>query len=360
MRKKHNWHIAIIRLKFCSLALGVIALGGCQSDEVLKATGEYARFAKKANEVFPVIQQDIVASCIRTASLRAFENEAETADLASRRDNAILRCRQREGVTAQAMADIHAQILLYLNALAGLATDKSISTQIVALGEAVKTLPGLNADEAQQTIDAGTTLTSVISKYLTRAYRTSKTREAIIQSDEPLSKLVFALSTATYYGYIGARKADNNLVDTQQQGPGLSRENFLLSQYYGGPIRESMRSLPRQPYQGYIEVTLNNKWLEEQAKIDQRREFAANYLRLLKDIACDHTQLRLLVEKRTDKKPSDVNTYCDSSSTLGLPLAAGLDAAKTTVEARMIMRLSQYRERFKALALHFDHVMNIR
>jgi hypothetical protein len=336
--------------------IGILLLGGCQSDDILKATKEYATLSNKAQDVFPIIQQDLVATCIRSVNLAMPEIGANPAAMGAARESSILKCRKGEGATAQAMSDIHDLIILYLNSLAGLGTDKSFGKGITALGESVKSLPQFEtgnaeaqAKEIKELIDAGTTISVVVSDYLTKAYRANKVRNAVLQSDQALSTLVYALSNATYFGYIGDRLRPD-------ESPGLARENYNLNYYYGAPLRQSMRSLPRQHYQDYIEVSLNNQWVAEQAKIDERRAFASKYLRLLKDIACDHTQLRLLIEKRTDLKPSDVNPNCKDSAQGGLKVNARTSSADIALQARMKFRIALYRERIQNLAVQYDQI----
>lgn len=333
--------------------IGILLLGGCQSDDILKATKEYAKLSDKAQNIFPAIQQDVVATCIRSVNLNMPNIGADPVAMAAARDSSILKCRIGEGATAKAMSDIHDLILLYLNSLAGLGSDKSFGKGIAALGESVKSLPqfktGNTEAQARELLDAGSTISVVVSNYLTKEYRASKVRDAILQSDQALSTLVYALSNATYFGYIGDRLRPN-------ESPGLARENFNLNYYYGAPLRQSMRSLPRQPYQDYIQVSLNNQWVAEQARIDERRAFASKYLSLLKDIACDHTQLRLLIEKRTDLKPSDVNPNCKDSAQGGLQVNARMGSADTALQARMKFRMDLYRERMQDLALQYDRI----
>jgi hypothetical protein len=254
------------------------------------------------------------------------------------------------------MSELHSLIVLYLNSLAGLATDKSYGKEIGGLGDSIKELPGMDDTKAQQTIDAGATIATMISKYLTKGYRASKIREVVLQSDKALSQLVHALSTATFYGYIGGRDPNTATQLGSQAGPGLKRENDLLNRYYGEPIRASMLHLPRKPDQGYIEVMLNNSWIEEQNQIDERRAFATKYLKLLKDIACDHTQLRLIIENKAEQKPSDVNSYCKLWAEGGLPIGKTNTIKDKTLEVQLAVRLSQYRQRMSTLADQYNRL----
>jgi hypothetical protein len=344
--------------RMCRTALlaTTLFISGCQSDEVLKAASKYGELSGKAEAMFPVIAQDIVSSCIRQASLRYLDASKSVRDLAASRDAARSKCISAEAVTVEAMSDINKLILRYLSSLSGLADDKIYDKEITALGGSIKGLPGMNDTTAQQTIDAGTTIATAISKYLTRAYRATKLREAVIQSDQALSRLVYALSTATFYGYVGGRNSDVAGHANSGPGPGLNREYTLLGQYYGEPIRDSMLHLPRKPYQGYIEVTLNNKWIEEQNKVDERRAFAVKYLGLLKDIACDHTALRLMIEKRSAEKLSDVNPYCKSSADGGLPVGKLDTINNSALESQLVNRLTQYRDRMSSLVLQYDRI----
>lgn len=334
--------------------IGILLLGGCQSDDILKATKEYAKLSSKAQNIFPTIQQDLVATCIRSVNLNMPILGEDPVAMAAARDSLILKCRIEEGATAKAISDIHDLIVFYINSLAGLGADKSYSKELIALSESVKSLPQFKTGNTEaetkdikEIIDAGSTISVVVSDYLTKAYRASKVRDAVLQSDQALSTLVYALSNATYFGYIGDRLRPNT-------SPGLARENYKLNYYYGAPLRQSMRSLPRQAYQDYIQVSLNNQWVAEQARIDERRAFASKYLSLLKDIACDHTQLRLLIEKRTDLKPSDVNPNCKDSAQGGLQVNARTDSADNALQARVKSRINLYHERMKELALQYD------
>lgn len=336
--------------------IGILLLGGCQSDDILKATKEYAKLSDKAQNMFPTIQQDLVATCIRSVNLNIPNIGANPVEMAAARDSSILKCQIGEGATAKAMSDIHDLIILYLNSLAGLGSDKSFGKGIAALGESVKSLPQFKtgnteaqAKEIKELIDAGSTISEVVSNHLTKAYRAGKVRDAVLQSDQALSTLVYALSNATYFGYIGDRLRPN-------ESPGLARENYNLNYYYGAPLRQSIRALPRQPYQDYIQVSLNNQWVAEQARINERRAFASKYLSLLKDIACDHTQLKLLIEKRTDLKAADVNPNCKDSAQGGLQVNARTGLDETALQSRMKSRMALYRERMQDLALQYDRI----
>jgi hypothetical protein len=336
--------------------IGLLLLGGCQSDDILKATKEYAKLSDKAQNMFPTIQQDLVATCIRSVNLNIPNIGVNPVEMAAARDSSILKCQIGEGATAKAMSDIHDLIILYLNSLAGLGSDKSFGKGIAALGESVKSLPQFKtgnteaqAKEMKELIDAGSTISEVVSNYLAKAYRAGKVRDAVLQSDQALSTLVYALSNATYFGYVGDRLRPN-------ESPGLARENYNLNYYYGAPMRQSIRSLPRQPYQDYIQVSLNNQWVAEQARINERRAFASKYLSLLKAIACDHTQLKLLIEKRTDLKPADVNPNCKDTAQGGLQVNARTGLDETALQARMKSRMALYRERMQDLSLQYDRI----
>ena len=344
--------------KVCTptLLIGTLFLTACQSNEILKATSEYGELSSKAEKMFPVIANDIVSSCIRQSNLRYLDSSGPVQNMTTSRDAARRKCVARESVTAEAMLDIHKLIVLYLNSLAGLAANKSYGKEIVSLGDSIKGLPGMDDATTQQTIDAGTTIATTVSKYLTREYRASKIREAVLQSDKALSQLVYALSTTTFYGYIGGRDSDAISQSSQQAGPGLRQEDYLLNQYYGEPIRQSMLHLPRKPDQGYIEVMLNNAWINEKNTVDERRAFATKYIKLLKDIACDHTQLRLVIENRPDQKPSDVNPYCKRWSDGGLPVSSHSPINDSALETKLTTRLMQYRQRMNALANQYDRV----
>ena len=101
---------------------------------------------------------------------------------------------------------------------------------------------------------------------------------------------------------------------------------------------------------------LNNKWIEELNKVDERRTFALKYLGLLKDIACEHTQLRLTIENRPDQKPSDVNPYCKPWADGGLPISKQNTIDNPDLESRLFIRLTQYRKRMSALAIQYEHI----
>lgn len=352
-------HIA--RFAVTSLLPTALLLGGCQSDAVLKATVDYAKLSEKAKGMFPSIASDIIASCMRSANYETLDPSAKGELIGKRRDLARRECVGKgidsSSSVVDAMSSIHGLISIYLNALGGLATDKSYGKEIVALGDSVKGLPGIGSTPAaQETIDASKTIASVISKYLTKEYRASKIREAVLQSDQALSQLVYALSTATYFGYLGGSMHESGTGSSAQNryGAGLAAENRLLNRYYGEPIRESMLFVPRKPTQNYIEVKMNNDWIEAQDNLDAKRAVAIQYLKLLRDIACDHTDLRLLIENNTAQKASDVNPLCKAASEGGLHTSTRRPFKHSAIEEQFVSRMNVYRARMKLLSLEYD------
>ena len=349
------------RFAVVSILPTAILLGGCQNDTMLKAATEYAKISEKTKSMFPAITADYLESCLRSANYKTLDPSVKGELIAIRRDEARRECTAKgiesTASVAAAMTSIHELISAYLTALGGLSADKSYGKEIASLAESVKGLPGIgNTPAAQETIDASKSIASVISKYLTKAYRAREIRQAVLQSDDALSKLVYALSTATYYGYLGGRQGESGTSFSTQNrnGPGLAAENRFLNRYYGEPIRESMLYLPRKPTQDYIEVKMNNEWIEAQDKLDAKRAVAIKYLKLLKDIACDHTNLRLMIQNNTAQKASDVNRLCKAPSEGGLQTSSWRPIKNSTLEDQFASRLNMYLTRMKLLSLEYN------
>ena len=349
------------RWKDVSLLSACIFLGtGCQSDDILKAAANYSSASIKISEVYPSITKDYLESCKRRATFEALGGDNKNPRVADRFVLERQRCFEGGVLSSAANVDtmntINGLIVNYLKSLAGLADAKDYTNEIAKLAESIGGLPGMsNSQQVKDTINASKTIASVLANQLSRSYRASKIREAVVNSDRALAILTYSLSSATYYGYLGgiSQAPGGDLSHGANSRPGLARENVLLNNYYGAPIDASTLHLPRQPLQGFIEVSLYDKWIEEQGKLDARRAVAYKYLQLLKDITCDHTALRLLIEKNTTTSVEDANQNCKEPSKGGLNVNRRLGDGTATLEDQLVLKLNSYRARIERLSLDY-------
>lgn len=342
------------------IAASIFLSTGCQRDEVLKATAEYATESAKISEVYPSITKDFVESCTRRANFEALGGGIKNPRVADRFALERQRCFEGGVLSSSSIADtlntINKLIVDYLKSLAGLADAKDYTDDIGKLATSIGGLPGMqDSQQAKDTLDASKTIASVLANQLTKSYRADKIREAVVKSDRALAILTYSLSSATFFGYLGGVREAPGGLPSQSAGsrPGLARENVLLNNYYGAPIDASQLFLPRQPLQGFIEVSMYDKWIEEQGKLDARRAVAHKYLKLLKDITCDHTALRLMIEENTTTSVKEANPNCKEPSEGGLNVNRRLGDGTATLEDQLVSRLNSYRARIERLSM--DH-----
>jgi hypothetical protein len=204
---------------------------------------------------------------------------------------------------------IHKLIIEYLKSLAKLSDVKNTDylKELTAISGSLKSLPGLSTEETKKTVDAATTVVNYLISFATSSYQSKTLKDVVVSTDSSLSQLVYALSTAMNFGYIGTKYR-----------LGLQQERESLDDYYGQVIRRSLSIEPRTSFNDYLEVRLNHEWIQAQNQIDQRRLVALQYLSLLKKISCDHTRLRLAFEGRIDAKVEDVNSLCRDGAIGGL------------------------------------------
>lgn len=353
--------------KGASLIVASIFLGaGCQSDDILKATAKYASASATVSEIYPSITKDYVESCKRRASFDALGIGKENPRIADRfslqRQSCFEGGDRSSASIAATMNTLNGLIVDYLKSLAGLSDAKDYTNEIGKLAESISGLPGMSdTQQAKDTVDASKTIASVLANQLTKSYRASKVRDAVVKSDRALAILTYSLSSATYYGYLGGvgQASGSNFSRGTNSGPGLALEGVMLNNYYGAPIDASQLHLPRQPLQGFIEVSMYDKWIEEQAKLDARRAVAHKYLRLLKDITCDHTALRLLIESNTTTSVEDANQNCKEPSKGGLNVNRRLGEGAGTLEDQLVFRLNSYRARIESLSLDYKKAFSV-
>lgn len=359
--------VAFQRRKEAILLAASIFLGaGCQSDDILKATAKYATASAVISEVYPAITKDYLDNCKRIASYDAFGGSRENPDAAMRFAKERERCFEggvlSSASNAAAMNTINELIVDYLKSLAGLADAKDYTKDIAKLAESIGGLPGMgDRQQAKDTVEAGKTIASVLTNQISKTYRASKIREIVIRSDRALAVLTYSLSWATYLGYLGEVSQVPASPSSRLDGdrPSLARENSLLNNYYGSPIDASQRHLPRQPVQGFVETSLYDKWIEEQAKLDSRRAVAHKYLKLLRDITCDHTALRLMIEKNSTTSVEDANQNCKEPSDGGLNVNRQSGDGPARLEDRLVVRLNSYRVRIEELSLDYQKAFMI-
>jgi len=342
------------------IAASIFLCTGCQRDDILKATAKYASDSAKISEVYPSVANDYVESCKRRASFEALGGGIKNPRVADRFAMERQRCFeggvQSSSSIAATLNTINSLIVDYLKSLAGLADANDYTDEIGKLAKSISGLPGMqDSQQAKDTLDASKTIASVLANQLTKSYRASRIREVVVKSDRALAVLTYSLSSATYYGYLGG--VSQTLGGDSSHGadsrPGLARENVLLNNYYGSPIDASQLSLPRQPLQGFIEVSMYDKWNEEQGKLDARRAVAHKYLQLLKDITCDHTALRLMIEKNTTTRVDDANPNCKEPSQGGLNVNRRLGDGAATLEDQLVYKLNSYRARIQILSMDY-------
>ncbi|WP_156818430.1 hypothetical protein [Cyanobium gracile] len=352
-----------LQWKHSSLIVASIFLcTGCQTDEILKATAKYASDSAKISEVYPAITNDFVESCKRRATFEALGESIKEPRVADRFYNERKRCFEGGVQSSSSIADtlniINKLIVDYLKSLAGVAEANDYTDEIGKLAKSISGLPGMSdSQQAKDTLEASNTIASVLANQLTKSYRASTIREAVVKSDRALAVLTYSLSSATYYGYLGGvspAPGVNSSLGADNR-PGLARENSLLNNYYGAPIDASQLHLPRQPLQGFIEVSIYDKWIEEQGKLDAKRAVAHKYLRLLKDITCDHTALRLLIEKNTTTSVDDANQNCKEPSKGGLNVNRRLGEGTATLEDQLVLKLNSYHSRIEKLSLEYNN-----
>jgi hypothetical protein len=342
------------------IAVSIFFGAGCQSDEILKATAKYASSSTKISEIYPAITKDYVESCKRRASFEALGGEIKNPEVANRFFMERQRCLEGGVLSSYSVADtmntINDLIVRYLKSLAGLSDAKDYTGDIGRLADSIGGLPGIrDSQQVKETVDASKTIASVLANQLAKSYRANRIREVVVKSDRALAVLTYSLSSATYYGYLGgvSQILGSESSHRAHSRPGLARENVLLNNYYGAPIDASQRHLPRQPLQGFIEVSLYDKWIEEQDKLDAKRAVAHKYLGLLKDITCDHTALRLLIEKDTITKVEDANQNCKKPSNGGLNVNSQFRDKPVALDDKIALKLASYRERIEGLSMEY-------
>lgn len=284
-----------------------IALVGCGEDSKTLKTREFSsKISADIDVIFPAISNDILQSCLRTASYRSL---VRSTPIDSLRSLAKQNCKKETSIsaasTSKLVESMHKLITSYIKSLAKIsdAKDTDYSKEVTAVSSSIKSLPSLNTEDTGKTVDAASSIGEYLISFATSSSRKKTLKEKVVSTDKSLSQLVYALSTALNLGYIDSI---------------LQNERDSLDDYYGKVIKKSLVEYPRTSFNDYMEVHLNNEWILAQNQIDERKRIAIEYLSLLKRITCDHTRLRLAYEGRSDVKVEDVNTLCKDHTDGGL------------------------------------------
>jgi hypothetical protein len=282
----------------------ILILCGCGNLAEIKAVQKFAEIQAKSANVFQKIANDSYQTCIRSANYITLNTPPKSVD--EDRTGREREC--NDPVTGSiavknSFQKTHKVINDYLVALGQLSNDRvtNFSPEVQAVGSAIQTLPGLGDGEKKEAIQAGTSLADFLLRIFTNGYRRNKLKEVIITTDPYLTKLVIALNISVKKHYL------NGLLSTEREsldGYYSKSLGFVLTQPEGQNVA----------LQEYISKELNSKWLEKQEIIREKRELASEYLDLLKEIACDHSNLKTIF--MDIKKEKEAKTTCDQSPDL--------------------------------------------
>lgn len=265
-------------------------VSGCGTPFEVKAARSFAKFQAQSADLFPKIANDAYQTCIRsldyvTLNRPSVDNSEgpETIDEDRKKREAVCDSSEPGGSIAvrDAFERTHDIIHDYIVALGQLAADDltDFDSEVTAIGTSIQQLPGLSEGENKNFVSAGTSLANFLFGAFTNSYRRDELEEAIVTVDPHLMVLVVALDTSVEQHYV------NDLLVTERR---------VLDSYYN----QIINSIVTQPegqnlaVQRHIIEDLKSTWSQKQEIIRQKQTIASQYLDLLKNIACDHSNLK--------------------------------------------------------------------
>jgi|LakMenE01Jun11ns_1017448.scaffolds.fasta_scaffold9846123_1 hypothetical protein len=290
---------SLVRSKAMStLCLGttlVATTTGCGTLAEVTAARQFAKMQDQALEIFPKIGSDIFDSCMRQASYKVLLSPPRRTD--DDRMTAVQVC-EIEGVQARnSVNKTHGLIIGYLASLGNLAKGATIDykPEINNISKALKTIPGLNIEERQSAVDAGTRIATFLAEIIASGYQRQKLKEVIVSSDKPLQVVVYSLSKS---------------VDNYYLGSVLAAERSQLDIFYSTPIGLTLVQPRTTSVDQYVVYSLNSTWQEKQAITREKTSIARSYLGLLKEISCEHSKLKDTFLHDAARSAENANMFC--------------------------------------------------
>ncbi|WP_375500260.1 hypothetical protein [uncultured Nostoc sp.] len=248
----------------------------------IKAAQELAKLRGQAITIFPEMANDVYQSCRRTAELSLLNIPTENfGEIDKDRKGAREICKGNPAAASQSLNDVNALILDYLDALGKLASDNIINydKNLDEINNSLRSLPGLTQEEQKNAVDAGTEIAKFLFRIATEAYRRDQLKSVIIGTNDYLQTLSTALEKAVTKGYI------NGVLENEQAALD-NYYRYYLGRILSAPQTESVSA------QTTTEHTFDQDWKKANSSIEAKKDFAKDYLFLLKNIAADHQKLK--------------------------------------------------------------------
>jgi hypothetical protein len=314
---------------FCLIAISLVS---CGEDDKVKMVADYsAKIQPKLNTVFSQLISDLETTCRRSESYQFFLNARHPKDVLTFDTSTstgvttaldswlIMKCDQGKTQEAKkAFAAGHTIIENYILTLGKLSGAKLVTfdPQVERIGTALQGLPSLSSPELKSTVEAGTAITQILFKLIAKNFQEAQVVTMVDNSDSSLGTLTknYAISVERYYR------------DGLLKSESIDEQNFVNVPLSFALAPTGSREIALNPF---IKVSLANMLIEGQESMTKRRLFANQYIDLLKEIACDHSKLRVVLNGGMLNSLALGDDSCVSRASVVLPHARG---DKSTIE----------------------------
>jgi hypothetical protein len=312
---KHScpWKTSFSKLSIAGTAIATMALIGCGKDSSIEAVAKFSeRIKPQIDATAPVLINDINGSCARTqiiqlpAGEELFTKDKSTGKTVFLFDQNIkTHCSSNEIREATAAFEsAHAIISNYILIIGKLAGSDiaSYDSEVSSLVPAIAGLPFVSDKETKDAVEAGGSIAKILTRIIAQGYQKAQLRSAISSADLPLKIMAknYSIAIDQYY--------KNGLLET---------ELLAVNAFYGLPLR-SARRISTSPFligiNPFIVTSLTGTLATEREAVMKRKAFASTYIKLIREISCDHTTLNELLQGGSISNVASKNELCEQSA----------------------------------------------
>ncbi len=277
-----------------------LILGGCGNRDDLERIQKFTALANKAAEGFPTIANDFYLSCLRSAHYRAFLPTRQVNPVVTRIE-VEKDCNEKLQLQDLGTSLIEANEVLvdYVSSLGKLATDDIIdySTDIKGLEGELSKLPKINKSQ----VEGGINIATILLRAAKDGYRREKLKEVIVSTDDDLQIFIEGIKTIMNEAYIGIY---------------LRNEESVINGYYGDYITNLVNNRAEGDTQSLtiLLLDLDNRWATNKDEVEQKRNFARDYIGILDSIAQNHGALRRMFANGKSPSSKEMKKMLDKNT----------------------------------------------